>query len=142
MSPAERLALGSAGLFLLGALLAGVWKYAQMTRRPDHTAHVYVDIAHRAALLYSFACLVMARLVASSPFGDAVQLAAVGVPIFFFGVAVLTYVAHGLRGQTENQFADGGPITALVMALLILGEVGGIGVLVYGFFRTEVFGAL
>ena len=47
--------LAAAGLIFIGALLLGVWKYRQMAASPDGRAHPYVDVAHRAALLYSFA---------------------------------------------------------------------------------------
>lgn len=35
----------------------GVWKYRQMAASESGQAHFYVDAAHRAALLYSFALL-------------------------------------------------------------------------------------
>ena len=47
----------AAGLIFLLALVLGVWKYRQIMTSADHRAHPYVDIAHRAALLYSFARL-------------------------------------------------------------------------------------
>ena len=53
--------LFAAGLIFLLALVLGIWKYRQMATSPDHLAHPYVDIAHRAALLYSFATLLLAR---------------------------------------------------------------------------------
>ncbi len=62
-----------AGAMFLAALVLGVWKYRQMATSDDHLAHPYVDTAHRAALLYSFATLLVAvfvsmkkRLVSSS----------------------------------------------------------------------------
>lgn len=50
----------AAGLTFLLALVLGVWKYRQMATSPDHRAHPYVDIAHRSALLYSFATALVA----------------------------------------------------------------------------------
>ena len=47
--------LTAAGLVFLWALVLGVWKYRQMAASPEGLAHPYVDTAHRAALLYSFA---------------------------------------------------------------------------------------
>ncbi len=48
-----RLALLASGITLLAALVLGVWKYRQILTTPEHRAHVYIDIAHRAALLYA-----------------------------------------------------------------------------------------
>ena len=49
----------AAGLIFLWALLIGVWKYREMAASPEGRAHPYVDVAHRAALLYSFATLLI-----------------------------------------------------------------------------------
>ena len=38
-----------------------------MLSAPDHLAPHYVDTAHRAALLYSFACLVLVHFAELSP---------------------------------------------------------------------------
>jgi hypothetical protein len=47
-------------VMFLCALLLGVWKYRQIVTSENHQAHIYVDIAHRVALMYSFALLVIA----------------------------------------------------------------------------------
>ena len=57
-----RVALAGSGIFLMAGLLTGVWKYAKIAQSPSATAPVYVDIAHRAALMYAFASLVIAAL--------------------------------------------------------------------------------
>ena len=139
LSSAATLCLAAAALFLLTGLFSGVWKYWRIARSPEHRAPVYVDIAHRAALLYSFACLVMMKLVEYSPFTRTVQLVACAVPIFFFAVAVGSYVWHGVVEDTDNQFEENNFVTTWGMVLLIVGEVGGISVLVWGFFASEVF---
>jgi hypothetical protein len=56
--------------------VAGVWKYRQITTSDDHRAHPYVDIAHRAALLYSFATLPLAVFVELSAWPTWVNLTA------------------------------------------------------------------
>lgn len=121
-------------------LIVGVWKYWRILNSADHRAPVYVDIAHRAALLYSFAALVMMKLVEYSPYSETVQLLATAVPIFFFAAAVASYIWHGLAfsKDTDNQFAERNFATTWGMVALIVGEVGGISVLVWGFFATEV----
>lgn len=45
------------------ALLLGIWKYGHVATSETHLAHPYVDIAHRAALLYSFATILLAVFV-------------------------------------------------------------------------------
>ncbi|HVL96618.1 MAG TPA: hypothetical protein VM266_12225, partial [Solirubrobacteraceae bacterium] len=45
----------AAGLMFLWALGLGVVKYRQMATSETALAHPYIDTAHRAALLYSFA---------------------------------------------------------------------------------------
>jgi len=60
LSPASKVALLFSGLFLLNGMVTGVWKYAKIMASPEHTAPVYVDIAHRTSFFYSFASLVIA----------------------------------------------------------------------------------
>ncbi len=123
----------AAGLIFLWALVLGAWKYRQISASPEARAHPYVDIAHRAALLYSFATLLLAVFVELSGFSTAVNLIAALVPIFFFVAAIAGYQLHGLRRDTDNQFRDPVPGTAAFMWALILGEIGGAAVLVAGF---------
>ena len=125
-------------MFLLTGLIVGIWKYWRILNSADHRAPTYVDIAHRAALLYSFAALVMMKLVEFSPYSETVQLLATAVPILFFATAVASYVCHGLRDDTDNQFEERNFTTTWGMVLLIVGEVGGISILLWGFLVTEV----
>jgi hypothetical protein len=138
LSSASRLALGASGLFLLTGLATGIWKYRRIMASPDHRAPLYVDIAHRAALLYSFAALVMMKLVEYSPYSTAVQLWATAVPLFFFAAAIGSYVYHGMARDTDNQFAERNFVSTWGMALLIGGEMGGVLVLFWGFVTTQV----
>ncbi|WP_102419299.1 hypothetical protein [Mycobacterium sp. 4858] len=128
-----KVTLLAAGLIFLLALVLGVWKYRQIMAAPDHRAHPYVDIAHRAALLYSFATLLLAVFVELSAWPTWVNLSAAGVVVFFFVGAILSYIGHGARRDTVNQFADPATGTGLAMALLIAGEIGGFCVLLAGF---------
>src|ERR1700722_308275 len=92
-----RITLLAAGLL---ALVLGVWKYRQILVSEDHRAHPYVDIAHRAALLYSFATLLIAVFVALSAWPAWVNLTAAMVVVFFFVGAIIGYISHGLRRDT------------------------------------------
>lgn len=141
MTPAAKLALVSAGVFFLVGLLTGVWKYRAIRRRPDARAPVYVDIAHRSSLLYSFAALLLSRFAALSPYSSAVTVTATALPIAFFAFAIASYIVHGALQDTDNQLAP--PFVlgrrrlhpAVIdgaMWLLIAAEIGGFVVLFAG----------
>jgi hypothetical protein len=131
-----KITLLAAGLIFLLALILGVWKYRQIVASDEHRAHPYVDIAHRAALLYSFATLLIAVFVDLSAWPTWVNLTAAMVVVFFFVGAIIGYISHGVRRDTVNQFEKTGWGTEVGMALLIAGEIGGFGVIlavfVYG----------
>ncbi|MBB1025208.1 MULTISPECIES: hypothetical protein [unclassified Dietzia] len=133
LGPDTRLTLLAAGLIFLLALGLGVWKYRQMATSADHLAHPYVDIAHRAALLYSFATLLIAVFVELSSWPTWVNLAAAGVLVFFFVVAIASYIVHGALKDTTNQFDGASAATHVGMVALIVGEMGGFAVLLAGF---------
>jgi hypothetical protein len=130
--------LAAAAMFLW-ALLLGVWKYRQMAESEDALAHPYVDTAHRAALLYSFALLLVATFVELSGFSTVVNLLAAGAMAFYFFAAVVGYAVHGWRQDTDNQFRDPVRGTHAFMAALIVAEIGGWLVLVAGFLSGQVF---
>ncbi len=126
-------------VMFLCALLLGVWKYSQIAGSEDHTSHVYTDIAHRTALFYSFALLVIATFVELSGFSSIVNLLAAGAMMFYFFVSVAIYASHGWREDTDNQFRDAVRGTHAYMVTLILAEIGGWLVLVAGFFDKQIF---
>jgi hypothetical protein len=120
------------------ALVLGVWKYRQIMAAPDHRAHPYVDIAHRAALLYSFATLLLAAFVELSAWPTWVNLTAAAVVVVFFVGAIADYIIHGARRDTTNQFEHATRGSQVSMALLIVGEIGGFGVLLAGFIAGQL----
>ncbi|QDQ98546.1 hypothetical protein [Tomitella fengzijianii] len=128
-----RITLLCAGLIFLWALALGVWKYRQMAVSPTHLAHPYVDIAHRAALMYSFATLLLAAFAELSSWPTAVNLTAALVVIAFFVGAIASYTVHGFLRDTDNQFSHPVRGTHGFMLALIVGEIGGTAVLVAGF---------
>lgn len=128
-----KVTLLSAGLIFLLALLLGVWKYRQIMTSQEHRAHPYVDIAHRSALLYSFATLLRAVFVELSAWPTSVNLVAALVVVFFFVGAIAAYIEHGARRDTVNQFENPARGTAVAMVLLIVGEIGGFAVVFAGF---------
>ena len=133
------LTLLAAGLIFLLSLCLGIWKYRQMATSDNHLAHPYVDIAHRAALMYSFARLLIAVFVELSAWPTWINLTSAAVVEFFFLAAIFSYIAHGAMKDTDNQFESAGPPLHLGMFLLILGEVGGFAVLLAGFVKGQFF---
>jgi hypothetical protein len=139
---ADQLCLLAAGLFFLSGLLTGLWKYRCMATSPEASAPVYVDIAHRASLMYSFAAILLREFVPYSPLGPTGTLWAVGAPLLFFALAIATYLLHGILRDTDNQLRQPhrlgqGTIPGLLihgfMVLLVMAEIGGFSVLLYGF---------
>lgn len=134
-----RVTLLLAGLIFLWALVLGLWKYQQMATSANHLAHPYVDIAHRAALMYSFATLLLAVFVDLSGWPTAVNMIAMLVVVFFFVGAIVSYTVHGFMRDTDNQFAHPVAGTHAFMIALIVGEIGGTAVLVAGFVTGQFF---
>ncbi|MDN5745985.1 MAG: hypothetical protein L0H31_12790 [Nocardioidaceae bacterium] len=128
-----RILLLAAGVVFTWALLLGVQKYVQILGSAEGAAHIYTDIAHRAALLYSFALLLIAVFAELSDWAWQVDLIAGLVQVLFFVSAIGSYQVHGLRRDTDNQMRHpGGPLQVFMIALII-GEIGGFLVLLAGF---------
>lgn len=122
-----------AGGFFMVGLATGVWKYRHMLTSDDHRAPVYVDIAHRAALMYAFASLLLAVLAAGSKWPEWLDAVGAIVPIFFFAAAVVTYVLLGFADETDNQFEQNSWHTTWGTLALAVGEIGGASILFSGF---------
>lgn len=120
-------------------MVTGVWKYAKIMSSAEHKAPVYVDIVHRSSLLYSFASLVIAKLVEFSPFGQACQTFIVSVPLLYFALTVIGYIKEGLLNRTDNIFAERNFVTTWFMYGLIAGEIGSVILIVGGFIYTQFF---
>ena len=141
---ADTLCLLAAGLFFMTGLLTGLWKYLCMARSADATSPVYVDIAHRTSLMYSFSALVLRAFVPYSPLDAAGTLIAVAAPLLFFALAISTYVLHGILRDTDNQLRSPHKLGSMTlpgvmlhgfMFLLAVAEIGGFAVLLWGFLR-------
>jgi hypothetical protein len=128
----------AAGLIFLWALLLGIWKYRAMATSPDALAHPYIDTAHRAALLYSFATLLIAAFVELSDWSQTVNLIAAFGPIAFFVGAIAGYMVHGIRKDTDNQFREPVRGTHAFMWALIVVEIGGFAILLAGFVSAQI----
>ena len=139
MTLSIKIALLASGLFLLSGMLTGVWKYAKIMSSIEHKAPAYVDIAHRASFFYSFASLVIAKLIEFSPFSQHWQTVIVAVPILYFILTVIGYIKEGLIDRTDNMFAERNFVTTWFMYGLIAGEIGGFTLILGGFIYTQFF---
>jgi hypothetical protein len=141
---ATTLCLLGAGVFFMSGLLTGLWKYLHIARSAEGVSPVYVDIAHRASLMYAFSSLVLKEFVPYSPLGPEGTLWLVAAPLLFFALSIESYILHGLLKDTDNQFKAPhrlGRYTLPKMLLrgfmgtLAVAEIGGFGVLLWGFLR-------
>jgi len=139
----QTLLLGFGGAFFWIGLACGVWKYAHIHASADDeaAAPIYVDIAHRAGLMYAFSVLVLERFVEASALPEPIEFGAVLVQLVFFALALSTYLIHGALRDTQNQLArphrlGAGEVPAWAvrgfMVALIVAELGGFTVLLWG----------
>lgn len=141
MNLAIKISLLASGLFLFAGMLIGIVKHQQMLKSPDHNAPAYVDIAHRAAFLYSFAMLVIAKLLEFSPYSETVQLVSMGSVLIFLAVTIVGYFSHGVMNKTDNLFHKRNFSTTWYVYALTVGEIGGLAVILWGFISTQILGA-
>ncbi len=132
LTSGARIGIVGAGAFLLCGMTLGVWKFAHMRKPPNHTSPIYVDIAHRAALMYAFAALVLGALAQFSVWPSHVNTVAVAVNLLFFTSAVGAYVVHGFRQTEHTQYRDSNLITTWGTWALIAGELAGTATLLVG----------
>lgn len=132
--PAVVLCILAAGVFFLTGLLTGIWKYRRTIASERGRSPYYVDIAHRSSLLYSFAALLLAEFAARSAWPDALNFISAFAALLFFALAIVSYIVHGVLGDTNNQLRAPfvlGPyrvprrIIVAAMWALIVAEVGG-----------------
>jgi hypothetical protein len=139
MNSAIKLCLTCSGIFLLFGMIEGVVKYKQIMKSPINRASAYINIAHVASFLYSFAALVMAALLKYSPYSLAKQMWMAGIPLFCFALTIGQYFRLGLENKTDNQFKEKNLTNTFGMDLIIAGEIGGVSLILWGFFKTQIF---
>jgi hypothetical protein len=128
-----------AGLIFLAALGLGVLKWQGMVNnRETGTAHPYIDIAHRSALMYSFATGLIAAFVELSGWPVIVNSLAAGAIILMFVSTIANYTRLGLQGKIVNQMHNPPPSLRFVLVALIIGEIGGFVVLLAGFAKAQL----
>lgn len=133
-----------AAAFLLAGLLTGVWKYTAMRQDESARAPVYVDIAHRASLLYAFSMGLMSLMTLRTSLSASLQIGLLVALALSFGFAVSSYVAHGILRDTDNQFRKPhmlgkhelhGAVADWIMALKGGIELIAVGWLTFGFWQ-------
>ena len=139
-----KLALLFSGIYLWVGMLTGVWKYYQISRSDLARAHYYVDIAHRSSLLYAPATLILAVMAYYSIWSESVNFTFVAINLIFFTFSIASYVLHGFLKDTTNQFKEPHQLgkmqlpkilMRMAMVLLVIGEVGATGGLLFGMFK-------
>jgi len=133
---AAMIAISCAGLFFMIGLLTGAWKFFCMMKSETFTAPHYVDIAHRAALLYSFAAIVIAVFAYFSAFPDDINIIATIAPLLFFAISIVNYIKLGIENKTTNQLqtSENRLADKIIMSTLMVAEIGGFSILLIGFF--------
>ena len=138
---AVKLAILFSGIFLWVGMLTGVWKYLQIRNSAQSRAHYYVDIAHRSSLLYAPAAIILAVLAYYSQFSETINLICVVLNLAFFSFSIGAYILHGMLKDTTNQFKKPhqlgkvqlpGILMTFAMIGLIVAELGGTGILLWG----------
>jgi hypothetical protein len=97
--------MASAGAFFLTGLVTGTWKYACIAESDEGRSPYYVDTAHRASLMYAFACALLAALAKDNAWSDTVNVGASIALVSFFAISVVGYIVHGVLRDTDNQLA-------------------------------------
>jgi hypothetical protein len=124
MPGALLVALLFAALYVIAALLTGVWKWRAMLGDDQGQAHKYVDIAHHAALHYGPFIVVAGALGVFWPF--AATFPAWGL-IAIMGVTMLLslsrYISLGIRGGTTNQLYNAAASARFGLVFFFLGSV-------------------
>lgn len=133
---APMLAISCAGLFFMTGLVTGVWKYFCIISTSEFKAPHYVDIAHRSALVYSFAALLIAVFAYLSAFSQSVNILATIAPLLFFAIAIVKYITLGITNKTNNSLRDSEnpSLDKIIMTTLMVAEIGGFSILLAGFF--------
>ena len=90
LTVATQWAIVFSGIFLWIGMLTGVWKYYQIRHTERARAHYYI--------------LILATLSHFTVLSNPVALLCVLANLFFFSLAILSYILHGLLQDTTNQF--------------------------------------
>jgi hypothetical protein len=82
--------------------------------------------------MYSFAAILIATFVQISELPSNIEFIATLLPLTYFALAILGYMAQGFLKKTDNQLLGAHKSVGWFMWSLIVAEIGGFGVLFYG----------
>jgi hypothetical protein len=68
-------------------------------------------------------------------------MGAVAAVLVFLVITILGYLSHGIKNDTENIFSERTFTTTWYMYLLIVGEIGGLSIILWGFIETQLIGS-
>ena len=126
-----------AGLFLLSGMITGIWKYKKMLRSPGQSTPVYIDITHHSSFFYSFACLVIAKLIEYSPFSPGVRFIIAALPLVYFSATIIIYGAEGFLSRSEPHVSERGFVAIWFMNGLAAAQIISLILILYGFIYTQ-----
>ena len=147
MDQASKVAILSAGIFFLFGLVTGIWKYIILTKSQDEKSNTYIHILHRTCLFYSFASLLISKLVEFSIFSEYLRVVLVAVIEASFLFASINYLIHAVLNDTENQFRKPYAIGKFKlptfvfhggMVLIILEEILPFSLILYGYINAII----
>ena len=129
------IAFTAAGIFFMAGLLTGLWKYLCMRRHPQAEAPHYVNVAHRAALMYAFSAQLLAMFGAASAFPVWLNITAIIPPLLFFAIAIVHYIQLGINTNSNNSLRDSDDKAKdyRILNTLAVAEIGGFSILFVGF---------
>ena len=108
---------------------------------PQAISVTIIQYHHRSSLLYAPATLILAVLAYYSQFSETINLICVVLNLAFFSFSIGAYILHGMLKDTTNQFKKPhqlgkvqlpGILMNLAMIGLIVAELGGTGILLWG----------
>lgn len=126
-----------AGLFLLSGMITGIWKYRIMMRSPEQSAPVHIDITHHSSFFYSFACLVIAKLIEYSPFSPGIRFIIAALPLVYFSATIIIYAAEGFLSRSEPPHTEGSFAAKWIMNGLAAAQIISLILILYGFIYTQ-----
>ena len=119
MATSVYIAVVAAGIFLTVGTATGGWKaYSDINGQ----SHRYINVSHQASLMYSFAIAVVGGLAYFSGYVESVKIALVSVNVFFFGFAIVNYIAQGISKESSNTVKNGDRKTNVIV-FMVLGIV-------------------
>jgi hypothetical protein len=82
--------------------------------------------------LYAFAASMLAAFTEVSQLSNTLELIAVTLLVAYFAIAIIGYIIHGAKKDTDNQIKNMSAGMSALMWSLIVAEIGGFLIIFYG----------